>query len=414
MKKVSILMLIFVLLAFFNLNSVGCTKIGQPEAVKEEMTGAEEKKVAEEARVETVQPEETQAKEKPENALTPEQLEARGAENVKGKNFTIGIFQAAFPPWDIYQAAGALRANELNKKYGVNIKLDVQAPADFTDLTKHTNIIDDFVAKKVDMMIVIPVSRGSFDNVFRKANENNIPLGVFITMQAPPEGAYAEWWLYVEDIEGGRSMSRQMAEALKKKNGDYVGNVTICYGVYENSWEQAIVQGMREGLSEYPGIVLVDQQSGEWVRDKAMLRAEEWIARYGKDLDGVLTTNDEMGIGVYSALTAAGIEKDVFVTGWDGTDEGNRYVSEGKFLAGCDLHWMALGMQVIDLAFEVIKGNKIEPIRNSIIPTVIDSKDYADLLNKEVTTVLAGQKPDTWEKFKLFNYKQNVLGIYDE
>lgn len=333
--------------------------------------------------------------------MSPAALEAKGAEALKGKTFTVGLYcHTNQPPWKILQNAAIMRAKELSEKYGFTLNLDIQAPPTHTDIIRQSNIIDDFVSKKVDMIVAIPVTTGSFENLIRKAGDANIPMGLFITSQDPPEGyeKTVKWWLYNDDRIGGKMAGDYMANVLPKP-----AKVAILRGVYECLWDQDRYAGIEAGLRKHSDIEVLDVQAAGWDRDQGMQRTQEWIARYGEELDGVLSLNDEMAWGAYAAAQAAGLTK-LRISGWDGARDFAEAVGEGQFDVSVDMHWMGFGVQLVDLMFETLKGNEVTPKRNLLRLSLID-KDYANKYLAEANTTLEMKKPDTWESYQLFNYR---------
>jgi ABC-type sugar transport system substrate-binding protein len=245
------------------------------------------------------------------------------------------------------------------------------------------------------------VTTGSYDNLIKKIAKAGIPMGLFITSQDPPVGneSTVKWWLYNDDEKGGRYVGDFIAPKLPNP-----AKVCIMRGVYECLWDQGRFAGITAGLRKYSYIETLDVTTGDWDREKGMKRAEEWIARYGDELNGILCLNDEMAWGVYGAAKAAGI-KNLVITGWDGATDFTRAVADGTFPVSCDMHWMGYGIQIVDLIFETLKGNPVTPKRNLLKLTLID-KAYAPGLLVEASETESMKKPSTWDSFKLFNYRQ--------
>ncbi len=333
--------------------------------------------------------------------MTPDELEAFGAENLKGKEFTVGLYcHTNMPPWKILQNAALLRAQELSEKYDFTLNIDIQAPPTHVDIIRQSNIIDDFIAKGVDMIVAIPVTTGSYEALVKRIGDAGIPMGAFITDQDPPEGYEdtLKWWLYNDDVNGGKAIAEYVAPLYPEN-----AKATIMRGVYECHWDQGRYAGIIAGLREFPNIEILDVTAGEWDRDKGFTRAEEWIARYGDELDGIWLLNDEMAWGAQGAAEAAGIE--LILNGWDGATDFVEAVGEGRFPATVDMHWMGYGIQMVDLMFETLKGNEVNTKRNLLRLTLI-TQDNAQALLDEVDTVENQfDKPSTWNDYKLFNYR---------
>ena len=317
------------------------------------------------------------------------------------EKYVIGIYCHTFqPPWLILQNAARMRAAEISKEYGVDLSVDIQAPPTHVDIIRQMNIIDDFMAKKVDMLVAIPVTTQSFESVIRKANVANIPIGLFITDQEPPVGANVEWWLYNDDVNGGIQVGEALAREL-----NYEGNVLLMHGVYESRWNNFRAQGIRTALNKY-GIHILDEQAADWDREKGMRQMEDWIVRFGEKIDALAALNGEMALGAYGAMKASGL--DFIITGWDGSVPEAEAILDHRLAYSVDMHWAEYGVQMVDLAWLTLQGKEVKPKRN-ILKTSLINKKYAKMLLKRTALVKNNQKPEDWDTFGLEYYKKNVL-----
>jgi ABC-type sugar transport system substrate-binding protein len=89
--------------------------------------------------------------------------------------------------------------------------------------------------------------------------------------------------------------------------------------------------GISEGLAKYPGIKLVEKQTGEWSKDKSIALAENWLTKYPK-IDGIVAQNDGMALGAMNACIAAG-RTSIKLVGIDGDSEALQAVIDGTFSA---------------------------------------------------------------------------------
>lgn len=320
------------------------------------------------------------------------------------KEYTIGLYcHHIIPPWLTLQNSARLRAEEISKQYGVNIRLDIQYPSLVTDIARQMKIIDDYVAKKVDMIVAIPITTSSFDVVVKKANDAKIPIGAFITSQDPPPGGHIEWWLYNDDRVGGYNLGKDI---IQKMGGQ--GNLVLLQGVYECIWNQNRAKGVYDAVKEFPDVKMLVDDTANWARIDATKLMEDVITRYGKTINGVIALNDEMAIGAKIALDEAGIK--VPIGGWDGTYFSCQYIMDGSLDSSVDMHWASMGVQLMDLAWQTLQGKKVKPERNILMTTLID-KPYATKLLKEISDAESNNKPDDWKLMTLTNYRKVVLHL---
>jgi erythritol transport system substrate-binding protein len=80
------------------------------------------------------------------------------------------------------------------------------------------------------------------------------------------------------------------------------------------------------------GMEMVAQQTANWSQDEAF-DVMESLLQANPDVKGVICGNDTMALGAQAALDAAGMS-DVIVVGFDGSDDVNESIMNGKIDAG--------------------------------------------------------------------------------
>ncbi|WP_263262931.1 sugar ABC transporter substrate-binding protein [Pseudomonas sp. RIT-PI-S] len=190
------------------------------------------------------------------------------------------------------------------------------------DVNKQQSQVQNFVNQGMAAVIVNPVDTAATGTLIKEATEHGVPL-VFINRRPDdpnlPKGVVT---VTSDDNEAGRLQAEYIA---KKLNGK--GQVAILLGELSNNSTHARTAGFKEVLAKYPGIKIVDEQTGLWLRDKGMDLTSNWLTA-GKQLDGILSNNDEMAIGAAMALRQAG-RTDVPVGGVDGTPDGLASIKKG-------------------------------------------------------------------------------------
>jgi erythritol transport system substrate-binding protein len=91
-------------------------------------------------------------------------------------------------------------------------------------------------------------------------------------------------------------------------------------------------QGYHDVLDAFSGMEMVAQQTANWSQTEAF-DVMESLLQANPDVKGVICGNDTMALGAQAALDAAGMS-DVFVAGFDGSDDVNESMLAGKIDAG--------------------------------------------------------------------------------
>jgi ribose transport system substrate-binding protein len=176
------------------------------------------------------------------------------------------------------------------------------------DLGKQIGQIEDFVARKVDAIIVCPVDSKGVGPGIRKANEANIP--VFTADIAAQEGSVVSH-IASDNVAGGRLAGEYLARALGGRGKVAIINHPVVTSVLDR------VQGFHNALAAYPGITIVADVEGQGVRDKS-LEVTADVLQANPALDGIFGINDASALGALDAVQQFKRDK-IVIVGYDAT-----------------------------------------------------------------------------------------------
>ncbi|MCO8171637.1 sugar ABC transporter substrate-binding protein [Pseudomonas sp. 21LCFQ02] len=235
-----------------------------------------------------------------------------------------------------------------------------------SDVVKQLNQVQSFTSQGVDAIIVNPVDTAATRGINEAASKAGIPL-VYINRK-PDDPKLPERVVSVtsDDKQAGRLQAEYIADKLGGK-----GQVAILLGELANNSTQGRTAGIKEVLAKYPDMKIVEEQTGMWLRDKGMDLTSNWLLA-GKQINAVLSNNDEMGIGAAMALRQAG-QKDVLVAGVDGTPDGLASIKRGLLTVSVfqDAKGQAEGS--LDAAVKMINKQPVE--QNILIPFRLITQD---------------------------------------
>ncbi|MEN5152558.1 sugar ABC transporter substrate-binding protein [Pseudomonas orientalis] len=223
------------------------------------------------------------------------------------------------------------------------------------DVVRQLNQVEGLLNQNVDAVIVLPVDTAATANITRAAVASNTPL-VYVNRH-PDERTLPKGVVTVasNDIEAGQLQMRYLAEKLGGK-----GSVAIIMGDLAQNATRDRTEGARQVLKEFPGIRIVEQQSAEWQRSKAMDLTSNWLLA-GTQFDAIVANNDEMAIGAAMALQQAGKAKgEVVIVGIDGLPDGLAAIRRGVLSASVFQDPKAQATQAVQAAVRMIKGEPIE------------------------------------------------------
>ncbi len=227
------------------------------------------------------------------------------------KPITIGITVYDMSSWCSWGKQGVDKMATVN---GVNTLWT----SSNNDVPTQLAQIDSFIGKKVDAIIVDPVNSSTLDAEIKKAKAAGIP--VFAVNQSIKSDALAGYF-GPDDVQAGYDEMESLAKLMHGK-----GNIVVTEGPIGGSGQIDRTNGINKALKKYPNIKVLSMQTANWKRSEALTLMENWIARYGSQINGFVSENDDMAIGGITALKAKGMAGKIPVTAIDGIQDGMRYV----------------------------------------------------------------------------------------
>ncbi len=141
---------------------------------------------------------------------------------------------------------------------------------------------------------------------------------------------YNPYWVAHMGVDGVPSGKYVAQELFKAMGGS--GKIVALQGLLANVPAIQRFEGLKQALAENPNIELLEDQTAEWDRTKAVAVTEAFLAKY-PDLNGIWAANDNMGLGALEALRTAGLAGKIPVVGIDGTSEAINACISGEFAA---------------------------------------------------------------------------------
>lgn len=168
---------------------------------------------------------------------------------------------------------------------------------------KQTSDIEDLIAMKVDVIVMLPIESASLTPVAKKVKEAGIDLVVF-----DREIKSADYTALIKGDNSGIGIN------AAKFIGDQVngkGKVAIISGP-PCSVTKLRVDGFKNMIADkYPGLEIIAEQDGGFQKEKGY-QVMQNILTAQQHIDAVFTIDDEMGLGAIQAIRETG-RKDIKV-----------------------------------------------------------------------------------------------------
>ena len=207
---------------------------------------------------------------------------------------------------------------EAAKKINPNVK--VTALSTKYDLNTQVGQIENFIANKVDLLLVNAVDSKAIAPAVKKARDAGI---LVIALDVSAEGA--DYTVMSDNVAAGANACEYIATKLGGK-----GNVVIVNGPPVSSVIDRVV-GCKQVFAKNPGIkVRSDNQDAKGSRDGGMAVMQDLLTANPK-IDAVFAINDPTGIGAELAIKQAKREG-IFITAVDGAPDAVVALKDPKSL----------------------------------------------------------------------------------
>jgi inositol transport system substrate-binding protein len=284
----------------------------------------------------------------------------------------VGVTMMAFDDQFLTNLREAIAARA--KEAGVNVQFeDAQ-----TDIGKQLSQIQNFIAQKVDAIVVNPVDSSAATQMTKLIKDAGIPL-VYVNIPPIEELKPGEPIVYVGSDEkiSGKLEGEAIAKLLNGK-----GNVVIMMGAPASQASVMRTEGAEKVFAQHPGIKVVGKQSANWQRNEAIDLMNNWLVA-GTPIDAVCANNDEMAIGAIVALQQAGKDpKKIVIGGVDATRDALAEMEKGNLAVTVFQDAKGQGKAVVESIQKLLKKEKFESPYVYVPFELVTKENYKDYLKK--------------------------------
>ncbi len=218
-----------------------------------------------------------------------------------------------------------------------------------TAVATQVNQIEDLIAQDVDALILNPMDANAVIPVLEKAQEAGIPVILVDQGVAEREDLFVTF-VSTDNFAAAKLAGENMAEML---GGE--GNVIIVRGANGSSAGDQRADGFKAGI-EGTGLVLVNEQAGDWVVDKAMQVTENMI-QANPEIDGIFCCSDNMVPGILQALKNNDLDPaEIAFISFDGAKAGCDYIAAGELTGTMAQFPAIIGAKAVEVMLGVLDG----------------------------------------------------------
>ena len=212
---------------------------------------------------------------------------------------------------------------------------------------KELGNVEDLLVKGVDVLLINPTDSDAVVSSVKAANRSKIPV---VTLDRAANGGNVVSHVASDNVLGGEMAGNFIVEKLGGK-----GKVVELEGIPGTTAARDRGTGFNKAAAGK--LEVVAKQAADFDRTKG-LNVMENILQAQPEIQAVFAHNDEMALGALKAIEASG--RDIFVVGFDATDDAVAAVKEAKLAATVAQKPAEIGAIGVEVADKIVKKQAVE------------------------------------------------------
>jgi len=316
---------------------------------------------------------ETAADETPECGVMPAPTLTEGILKATTKQLPITIAYVPNVMNTHYEMVLSGIKEEIDRKGGEKYaKLLLQVPtSNTTSIQEQTNILENLVEQKVDVIFLATESEEAEMPYMKKAEEAGIPVFLFNMAELRPDDPYYVSMIGYDQKNAGYLIGKWAVDTF----GDKPTKAAILEG-FPGLVNSMRLEGFNCAIAEHKNIEVVASQVADWTRAKGQEVTENLLTAH-PDIQFLFGLYDEMSLGAITAIKERGLISQIAVAGYDNTKDANASIKAGEMMVTVDTAAKEMGTNLMKTmhAF-VIEGKSVDRIVNSAL-VVYDQSNIA-------------------------------------
>lgn len=194
-----------------------------------------------------------------------------------------------------------------------------------------------FISQRVDYIVFSPITEDGWETVLQEAKEAGIPVILIDRKVKLSDQSLYTTWIGSDFYKEGRMAGNILDEYLTKQHRQEESiRIVVLQGTEGATATIGRTNGFNEVAEAHENWLILEQADGEFTTAKGQEEMEMLLYRY-KDIDVVISQNDDMTFGALTAIQNAGLtageDGDIMVISFDAVKSGLQLVDEGLVTA---------------------------------------------------------------------------------
>lgn len=231
---------------------------------------------------------------------------------------------------------------------------------------KQVAAMRDFIAKKVDYIVLAPAVETGWDDILKEAKSAGIPVILSDRQLKVADESLYLCWVGGNFLREGREAVKWLDRYLEKTGrSEDIINIVDLQGTLGSSAQKGRTKGIAEGIRNHETWRLVARESGNFNQEEGRRTMEKIIGEVGADkIDVLFAENDDMAWGAIDSLKAAGKTPgtDVIVISFDAVGETFKRILKGEISCTCECNPLH-GPRVDEIIKTLERGEAVDRIQ---------------------------------------------------
>jgi simple sugar transport system substrate-binding protein/ribose transport system substrate-binding protein len=248
------------------------------------------------------------------------------------------------------------------------------------DLTEESSMIDDYITRGVDAIVITPISSDGSVAALKKAKDAGITVICFNTCVSEPGIASA--YLVTRNEDLGTTTGAAAAQFITDQLGGEAKIGILNCDQFEGCPPRK--EGFLAEMAKLPGVEVVSDQAG-WLADASQPVAEAML-QANPDINVLWSANEGGTTGEALAVASSGLAGQVFVFGTDMNNQMAQMLqSDDNILQGVTGQApYQMGFDALVTTIKVLNGETVPELTNT--PTIYFGRGNDELINRFVET----------------------------
>lgn len=234
-----------------------------------------------------------------------------------------------------------------------------------SDSRRQVKAMYDLISQGVDYIILDPIVEDGWEDALKLAQASKVPV-MLADRGVSADPSLYECWIGSDFKTEGIKGARWLEDYLKKNGRQKEDiNIVILEGTEGASATLGRSEGLREEIGKHDNWHIVASECANFTQGEGKEVMDQILEKY-KDIDVLISENDNMMFGAMKAMSqkgvSYGVDGDVITISFDALGEAFQEMIAGKLMVSVECNPLIAGLseQVIQ---QKEKGLKVDPIQ---------------------------------------------------